>query len=443
MQPSRNFDDLKFSSIHRRILLWGSGGPFLDGYVLVMIGVALEQLTPALKLDADWIGLLGAGTLAGLFVGTSLFGYISDKVGRRKMFLIDIIAIGVISVATMFVSSPVELLVMRVLIGIVIGADYPIATSMITEFSSTRQRAFSISFIAAMWYVGATCADLVGYWLYDVEGGWRWMLGSAAIPCLLILIGRFELPESPRWLLRKGRVKECEEMMIKLFGEPVAFDEEQPQQTRFRDLFNRRHFPFCSVCCRHLDLPGDPNVRHLHLWSANRWFVGIGVGKNAALGNVVISLFFMLGCIPPMLWLNTAGRRPLLIGSFAMMTLALAVLGLIPDMGIWLVVMAFAVYAFFSGGPGNLQWLYPNELFPTDIRASAVGVIMSLSRIGTIVSTQALPIFINNYGISNTMLMGAGISLFGLLISVAFAPETRGMSLAQTSNMTIRGQRMG
>lgn len=78
-----------------------------------------------------------------------------------------------------------------------------------------------------------------------------------------------------------------------------------------------------------------------------------------------------------------------------------------------------------------------------DIRASAVGVIMSLSRIGTIVSTWALPIFINNYGISNTMLMGAGISLFGLLISVAFAPETRGMSLAQTSNMTIRGQRMG
>ncbi|HAG8960437.1 TPA: MFS transporter [Escherichia coli] len=436
MQPSRNFDDLKFSSIHRRILLWGSGGPFLDGYVLVMIGVAL-------KLDADWIGLLGAGTLAGLFVGTSLFGYISDKVGRRKMFLIDIIAIGVISVATMFVSSPVELLVMRVLIGIVIGADYPIATSMITEFSSTRQRAFSISFIAAMWYVGATCADLVGYWLYDVEGGWRWMLGSAAIPCLLILIGRFELPESPRWLLRKGRVKECEEMMIKLFGEPVAFEEEQPQQTRFRDLFNRRHFPFvlfvaaiwtCQVIPMFAIYTFGPQIVGL---------LGLGVGKNAALGNVVISLFFMLGCIPPMLWLNTAGRRPLLIGSFAMMTLALAVLGLIPDMGIWLVVMAFAVYAFFSGGPGNLQWLYPNELFPTDIRASAVGVIMSLSRIGTIVSTWTLPIFINNYGISNTMLMGAGISLFGLLISVAFAPETRGMSLAQTSNMTIRGQRMG
>lgn len=82
--------------------------------------------------------------------------------------------------------------------------------------------------------------------------------------------------------------------------------------------------------------------------------LGLGVGKNAVLGNVVISLFFMFGCISSMLWLNIVGRRLLLIGSFVMMTLALAVLGLISDMGIWLVVMVFAVYVFFFGGSGNL-----------------------------------------------------------------------------------------
>lgn len=315
MQQPRNFDDLKFSSIHRRIMLWGSGGPFLDGYVLVIIGVALEQLTPLLHLDAEWIGALGAATLAGLFIGTSLFGYICDKVGRRKMFLLDIIAIGVISVATMFVSTPLELLVMRVLIGIVIGADYPIATSMITEFSNTRQRAFSIGFIAAMWYVGATCANLVGYWLYDMEGGWRWMLGSAFIPCLIILIGRFDLPESPRWLLRKGRVKECEQMMIKLFGEPVCFDDELPQETRFLQLFNRRHFPFvlfvaaiwtCQVIPMFAIYTFGPQIVGLLGWEQ---------GRNAALGNVVISLFFMLGCIPAMFWLNSIGRRLCLLAA--------------------------------------------------------------------------------------------------------------------------------
>lgn len=437
MQQPRNFDDMHFSAIHRRIMLWGSGGPFLDGYVLVMIGVALEQLTPILHLDATWTGMLGAATLAGLFIGTSLFGYISDRVGRRKMFLADIIAIGLISVATMFISSPVELLVMRVLIGIVIGADYPIATSMITEFSSTRQRAFAVGFIAAMWYVGATCANLVGWCLYDIDGGWRWMLGSAFIPCVIILIGRFDLPESPRWLIRKGRIAECQQMMEKIFGEPVIFDEEPAQQTRFLQLFNKRHFPFvlfiaiiwtCQVIPMFAIYTFGPQIVGLLGWDQ---------GKSAALGNVVISLFFMLGCLPAMYWLNSIGRRPLLIGSFAMMTLALTLLGLIPDLTMWLVVVAFAIYAFFSGGPGILQWLYPNELFPTDIRASAVGVIMSLSRIGTIISTWLLPLFIAQYGVSRTMLMGALISLIGLVVSVVLAPETRGLSLMKTANMTI------
>ena len=440
MQQPRNFDDIKFSSIHRRIMLWGSGGPFLDGYVLVIIGVALEQLTPLLHLDAEWIGMLGAATLAGLFIGTTLFGYISDRVGRRKMFLIDIVAIGLISIATMFVSTPFELLIMRVLIGIVIGADYPIATSMIAEFSNTRQRAFSIGFIAAMWYVGATCANLVGYCLYDIEGGWRWMLGSAFVPCLMILIGRFDLPESPRWLLRKGRVAECNEMMIKLFGEPVCFEAEPPQQTRFLQLFNRRHFPFvlfvaaiwtCQVIPMFAIYTFGPQIVGLLGWEQ---------GRSAALGNVAISLFFMLGCVPAMFWLNGIGRRPLLIGSFAMMTMALALLGLVPGLGIGLVVVAFAVYAFFSGGPGILQWLYPNELFPTDIRASAVGVIMSISRIGTIVSTWVLPIFIIRYGINNVVLMGATISFFGLMISIAFAPETRGLTLVQAGKITMRNK---
>jgi putative MFS transporter len=436
MQP-RKFDDIRFSSIHRRIMLWGSGGPFLDGYVLVIIGVALHQLTPILKLDAQWIGLLGAGTLAGLFIGTSLFGYISDRVGRRKMFLVDIAAIGLISIATMFISTPAELLVMRVLIGIVIGADYPIATSMITEFSSTRQRAFAVGFIAAMWYVGATCANLVGFWLYDMVDGWRWMLGSAFIPCLIILIGRFDLPESPRWLLRKGRVKECEQMMIKLFGEPLVFDDEPQQETRFLQLFNKRHFPFvlfvaviwtCQVIPMFAIYTFGPQIVGLLGWDE---------GKNAALGNVVISLFFMLGCIPAMYWLNSLGRRPLLIGSFAMMTGALALLGWVDHMQISLVVIAFAVYAFFSGGPGILQWLYPNELFPTDIRASAVGVIMSISRIGTVISTWALPVFIARYGISTVMLIGAFISLVGLVVSVLFAPETKGLTLNESGKISL------
>ena len=120
MKPRTNFDDMEFTPLHRKIMLWGSGGPFLDGYVLVIIGLALQQLTPALELDAQWIGLVGAATLAGLFIGTALFGYVADIFGRKLMFMIDIIAIAVLSFSILFISSPIELVVMRFLIGIVI-----------------------------------------------------------------------------------------------------------------------------------------------------------------------------------------------------------------------------------------------------------------------------------------------------------------------------------
>ncbi|QQE43340.1 MFS transporter [Hafnia alvei] len=437
MEKSKRFDDISFTPIHRKIMLWGSGGPFLDGYVLVIIGIALEQLTPVLKLDAQWVGLVGIATLVGLFIGTSLFGYVADVLGRRLMFIIDIIAIGVISAATMFVTSPLELVILRFLIGIVIGADYPIATSMIAEFSTTRQRAFTMGFIAAMWYIGATAADLVGYLLYDVANGWRWMLGSAVVPCIIILLGRFELPESPRWLIRKGRVEECRALMFKLFGENVVFDNEETQETRYSQIFTRRHLTsilFVAIIwtCQVIPMFGiytfGPQIISL---------LGLNEGKEAVLGNVVISLFFLIGCIPAMYWLNSIGRRPLLIGSFAIMTLALAVLGVVPDPSITLIVSAFALYAFFSGGPGILQWLYPNELFPTHIRASAVGAAMSLSRIGTVISTFALPLFMQQNGIAMTMLAGAGVSLFGMVISIFLAPETRGLSLDKTSQMEL------
>lgn len=435
MEQKKQFDDIGNTSIYKKILLWGSGGPFLDGYVLVIIGIALEPLKTELQLDAQWIGLVGAATLVGLFIGTSLFGYIADLFGRRLMFLIDIVAIGVISSATMFISSPLELVIMRFLIGIVIGADYPIATSMIAEFSTTKQRAFSMGFIAAMWYIGATVADLVGYLLYDVENGWRWMLGSAAIPCLMILLGRVNLPESPRWLMRKGRVEECRKLMRDLFGEEISLEYEEPKVTSYGALFEKRHLTSiifvgiiwtCQVIPMFAIYTFGPQIIGL---------LGLDEGRNAVLGNIVISMFFLIGCIPAMYWLNSIGRRPLLIGSFAIMTLALGILGLFTNPGIELVVIAFAVYAFFSGGPGILQWLYPNELFPTEIRASAVGAAMSLSRIGTVLSTYALPIFIINYGISSAMLAGAAISLVGLVVSVAMAPETRGLSLEKTSRL--------
>lgn len=438
MQSKKTLDDFEFTPFLKKMTLFASGGPFLDGYVLVIIGVALAQLGPALNLNEHWSALVGAAALAGIFIGTALFGYITDLVGRQLMFTIDIIAIAIISVATMFVTTPIQLVVMRFLIGIVIGADYPIATSLVTEFTPRKYRALSIGFIAAVWYVGATAADIVGYYLIDVEGGWRWMLGSAVIPCVILLIGRWGTPESPRWLARKGRVDEARAIVQQIFGADVELETEEVTKTRYSKIFEKGYFSrmlFVGTiwACQVVPMFGlytfGPQIMSAF---------GFGVGKQAILGDIIISMFFLIGCVPAMFWLNSIGRRPLIIGSFAIMSIALAVLGVFPNANIWIVVAAFGIYAFFSGGPGILQWLYPNELFPTEIRASAVGAAMAFSRIGTVLSTYALPIYMAKHGIGPTMFVGAAISVLGLVVSIAMAPETKGMTLAESSSVTYK-----
>ncbi|HEY0217872.1 MAG TPA: MFS transporter [Cellulomonas sp.] len=432
-----SLDDIGMTPFLKRVTLFSSGGPFLDGYVLSIIGVALVRLGPDLGLDARATGAVGVAALVGLFLGTSVGGYLTDRIGRKRMFVIDIVGIALLSVATAVVPNAASLVLLRFLIGLFIGADYPIATSLIAEFTPRRHRAVSMGIVAAAWYLGANVAFAVGYLLMDVAGGWRWMLASAVVPCLVILVGRWDIPESPRWLARRGQQAEARAIMDRVFGTEVELEPETGERAGYRALFGRGYLPkvlFIGVIWMCQAVPmfaiytyGPRLMRDL----------GLDAAQTATLGEIVIGTFFLIGCVPAMFWADSLGRRRLLVVSFATMTLALAVLGILPAAGVPLAIACLATYAFFSGGPGNLQWLYPNELFPTDIRASAVGAAMAFSRVGTVVSTYVLPSFLAAHGTRATMAVGAGISALGLVVSLVMAPETRGLTLAQTSSVTL------
>ncbi|HQY34536.1 MAG TPA: MFS transporter [Actinotalea sp.] len=430
-------DDVAMTPFLKRVTVFSGGGPFLDGYVLSIIGVALIQIGPELGLDGRATGAVGVAAIVGLFLGTSIGGWLTDRIGRKRMFVLDIIGIAVISLATAFVPSAAALVAMRFLIGIVVGADYPIATSLVAEFTPRRYRAISMGVIAAAWYVGANVAFLVGYLLLSVDGGWRWMLASAVVPCLLILVGRWDIPESPRWLARKGRVDEATAIVRRIFGVDVDLEPETTQTAPYSALFRRGQIGKVLFVGTIWMCQAVPMFAIYTFGPQIMTDLGFGERQTATLGQIVIGTFFMVGCIPAMFWANSWGRRKLLIGSFAIMTAALATLGTLPTAGAGVVVLCLATYAFFSGGPGNLQWLYPNELFPTDIRASAVGAAMAFSRIGTVVSTYVLPSFLLTHGSQATLLAGAAISGVGLLVSVLLAPETRGLTLNQTSTLGL------
>lgn len=434
-------DDVGMTPFLKKVTLFSSGGPFLEGYVLGIIGVALLTIIPEMGINDHWAGMIGVASIVGLFIGASVGGYLTDLIGRRKMFVLDVCAIIVLSLACMAIQTSLQLVILRFLIGIVIGADYPIATSMIAEFTPRKYRALSMGFIAAAWYIGANTAYVVGYFMLNVPGGWRWMLGSPVIPCIIILLGRLSIPESPRWLYTKGRVAEAHKVVLEVFGKDVVLDDETVvQKVEFSRIFKGtylRRVMFVGVIWLCQAVP----MFAIYTYGPQMIETfGFGEGKDALLGEMVIGTFFLIGTIPAMFLAERWGRRPLIILCFAVMTVALAVLGVIPQASMFLVVICFAIYALFSGGPGNLEWLYPNELFPTEIRASAMGVAMAISRIGTIISIYVLPQFIAAYGLATTLSVGAGISLIGFIVSLLWAPETKGLPLSVTSSVEFKGR---
>jgi putative MFS transporter len=219
--------------------------------------------------------------------------------------------------------------------------------------------------------------------------------------------------------------------MVRVFGGPVALEDRPVARPGFRAVFRAGYLGrtvylglliLCQVVPMYAMYTFGPRIMAAF---------SLGEGRLAVLGEALVSTFFLAGTVPAMFWLDSLGRRPLLIGSLALMAVGLMVPGAAPAAPTWVVVGAFAVYAFFSGGPGILQWLYPNELFPTEVRATAVGVAIAISRIGVVVSTYGLPLFLDACGIGATMLAGAGLLVAALTLSVFMAPETKGLTLDQ------------
>jgi putative MFS transporter len=431
-------DDAPLSGFHKKLTVYSSGGPFLDGYVLSIIGVALTQIVPQMHLNALWDGLIGASALGGVFLGGLVFGYVTDIFGRQVMYTLDLVIFIVASVLQIFVHGAVELFVLRLILGIAIGADYPIATSLLAEFAPKKQRGPMLGSLLVSWYVGATAAYVVGYFLMSAgPDAWRWMLGTSALPALVILLLRLGTPESPRWLVSKNRVKEAEKVLKKVYGPDADLTQlsEPIVSTKFFKLFQKGYLKrtmFVGLFWMFSIIPAfgiytfGPEILNLfHL----------GSGNAGNLGSAALDFIFLIGCIPALYLCNSIGRRALLNWCFVFMAVGLLILGVFPNAPVWVIILGFVVYALFSGGPNVLDFIYPNEIFPTEIRASAVGVATAMSRVGAFVGTFLMPLSLSKLGVGTTMILGTIVTVLGLLVSLMWAPETKDRNLTETSSI--------
>jgi putative MFS transporter len=159
-------------------------------------------------------------------------------------------------------------------------------------------------------------------------------------------------------------------------------------------------------------------------------------GAEETLGQIILNLGFLVGSLPALRWVETRGRRPLMIGSFLFGALALLPLGVWPDAPGWFVITFFFLFTLINGAGTILVFIYPNELFPTQVRASAVGVATAISRLGAAIGTYLVPLSLSGIGTGPTMLIGVGLTVLGLVISLFWAEETRNRSLTATAGGT-------
>jgi MFS transporter, putative metabolite transport protein len=436
--PSVRFDDVPFNLFHARAVLFCGGSLFLDGYVLGVGGFALASWGPQVHLSPTWYGAIGSATLFGLFVGSLIFGRITDRFGRRLLFLVHLFVLLLLSPVQLFVQGPLALFVVRFLMGMVIGADFTIAITLLAELVPRKQRGLLLSYLNVLAIVGLALAYPVKAAL-DVLGddSWRWLLASSAVPAAIVLLLRIGAPESPRWLLQQGRDSEARAVLDKFYGTNVYLDATDRVDTssrgRLGELFSRPMWRRTVFAGGFWACQGLPYYAIYIFQQQISTAIGLGTGFWPGL---VFNLLLLLGSVFGLPVTSRASRRGMLLWTFAITAVALAVLASLSSDQVALHVISFAIFALVLAASTNLQSVYPGELFPTDLRATGVGVATAISRIGACLGTFLLPITIDQFGVQASLYGLAAVLVLGFVLTRAWAPETQDLALADASRVS-------
>jgi putative MFS transporter len=428
------FENAPLTPFHLRVTFAGTGGQFSDGFVLGIIGIALAIATPQLHLNAVWIGILGAASLAGLFAGSLFAGSFVDRFGRRALFNYDMALFAVISIAQFWVTSPTQLLILRLLLGITLGFDYVVSKALVVEYSPLRLRGRLLSWLAIAWALGYACAYVVGYLLKDRGPDiWRVMLLSSAVPAAVVFLFRVRVPESPLWLQRKGRTAEALAIIRDHIGPNIVLN--RPAETAqagsssgsaiakvFSGQWRKRLFIACFfyMC---LVIP------YFSLGTFSPMvFASLHI-QDKFLAGLIYNVFLLLGTIAGALVVDRISRRAFLLWGFFLSAIVLACLSFGSQLPGTAVVALFALFALVLSGTNNLCFLYPQELFTTELRATALGFAVAASRIGSAVTTFLFPSIVAIYGGQAAVYLCVVVLVIGGVICAIWAPETRHVSL--------------
>ena len=432
------FEDAPFQKAHWKLVSGATAGYISDGYTLGVVGIALAAAQSQLSLTPAWLGALGGASLAGLFLGALASGTGADRYGRRPIYAYNMVAFVGLSLLQLWVGSPLQLLVIRFLLGLVLGTDYVVCKALLAECVPRLSRGRALSLMGVAWAVGYALAYIVGFILASTRPeAWRWVLASSAIPALISLPLRLSVPESPLWLMLVGRKEHAQQviehcvgkgyglppMPVAQGGVPATVGDGSP---RWRRLLSNQHRLATLVAATLFFCLVVP-------YFAVSTFIPQVMAAMHVSGNEVAGLLYILGLMVGSLagftLVDWMPRRTFVIGSFAVTCVALLVSTTVSGLPDALVVLTFVVFSCVLSAAQAQIYVYLPELFPTSIRASGLGLAVAVSRLGAAAGTSLLPLCVTHFGIHTALYVCTFTLALGGVVSFLWAPETRHVPL--------------
>ena len=424
----------------------GLGG-LLFGYDTGVISGAQLFFATDFSLSTFALEVMVAAGLAGAAVGALVGGRLADQFGRRTLLIFTalIFAVGALLCATAI--STAMLFCGRVIVGLGIGLSSGTVPVYISEVSPPDARGWTVSLFQLAITVGILLAYLVDYAFADMRG-WRWMFGLAVIPAAIFALGMFYLPESPRWLVRRGRrdsarailsrVRDSSDVEAELQEIERSFHESQ-EHGNWRDLLSPALRPALIVG---IGLAVFQQVTGINtvIYYAPKIIqsAGISSASGAILTTAGIGMVNVLMTIVSMWLIDRIGRRPLLLTGIAGMAVTLGVLGWAfhsasPSGALsWLAVISIMVYvASFAISLGPIFWLLIAEIYPLKVRSSSEGLAATFNWGSTLLVSLTFLTLLAEIGATRTFWLYGLFAIGAWLFSYYLVPETKGHTLEQ------------
>ncbi|HLG70485.1 MAG TPA: MFS transporter [Chloroflexota bacterium] len=442
---------LPFSGVHARIMTILGFGTFFDSYDTLAIASALTVLPAILHIDLVTAGLLIGLAYVGQLFGAILFGILSELYGRKAAYVGSLLTMGLFSLGSALAWDFQSLLMFRILAGIGLGGEVPVAGAMMTEFVQGHRRGRHFFVYQTLYSWGNLLTPLIGFGLISAAGpalGWRLLLGLGSLPVIVGLISLVLLPESIRWLVDKGRLSQADEVLGRIEKTLQARGTALPpyqvraradvQPVRFGELFRGGYGRRTALCwlqwfCCYIPTVGLATwlpslyTRIAHLPPQQ----GLLLTVLSTLCGLIAAYICAFGLI------DRLGRKPTFCIGFGGMALG-ALIGVAEVAGGaqgWqpLFIAACVILVFL---PLNAQgaYLYTSELFPTRMRAWASSTGRGSGLVASIVAPIAVgALLASTLGAAGMFGLFALMSLLGLITIRALGIETKGAVLEEVS----------